>query len=392
MIAHVLMLPRCPTAKKVKAFVVQIDEILEDFKEEVQLAFHTDFKQLGQVILRGDLGAGIKFRAKCLFVPFARNERFYGRLKELEYLQENLTPSAKSQRLCVIHGIGGQGKTQLALEFAYRSQMVYSHIFWIRAQDGLNLEKSFEGAFDRLFVTQDDTKAQVKVQELQHWLRDSKCGLEFARMTLSDHEDRGWLLIFDNVDYGPNLDQYWPNCSHGSIILTTQESGLVHRTRSSLLLESFDPEEGSQLLIKQLKPRNPTHEALNAGKKLSYKVGGLPLTLVRLAGHIEESQSSVAKILDEFRTAKISYAAKIVFEEKPNSTTFQYERPLKMAFGMAMSKLPDVAVEALNVMAMVSPDAIPERMFFKDQSNYPTDSLRYAKLRSCEVVSNEYQV
>jgi hypothetical protein len=110
-------------------------------------------------------------------VPWSRNDKFYGRASELNELRENLSPSDAAQRSCVLHGMAGIGKSQTALEFAYRSTDIFSHIFWVPAQDETMLAEAMGKICQRLGL--DDRAAQPvdlarQVESALAWLCQSK--------------------------------------------------------------------------------------------------------------------------------------------------------------------------------------------------------------------------
>ena len=112
-------------------------------------------------------------------IPFPRNPKFQARDSVLRDLHENLKPIrlplALQQRSCVIHGMGGIGKTQLALEYTYRYRDSYAYIFWIRSETGPEIADSF-GAIAREFMPAAAGRDQKRDVELvREWLVRSKC-------------------------------------------------------------------------------------------------------------------------------------------------------------------------------------------------------------------------
>lgn len=78
-------------------------------------------------------------------VDFLQNPFFGGRDGELEKIH-SLLADAKRRKfpgLCTIHGMGGLGKTQVALEYAYRYRHDYKHILWLPAEHGPSLAQRF---------------------------------------------------------------------------------------------------------------------------------------------------------------------------------------------------------------------------------------------------------
>jgi hypothetical protein len=80
-------------------------------------------------------------------VPFSRNDFFVGRERELLQMHGILTynyPNGDQRRnVCVIHSMGGVGKTQLAREYVARYRSVYAYIFWLAAERGPGLAQNF---------------------------------------------------------------------------------------------------------------------------------------------------------------------------------------------------------------------------------------------------------
>jgi hypothetical protein len=93
----------------------------------------------------------ISRKSRVDLTPFHRNKDFLGREKELEGVTEGL---AKSYGRVCITGMGGMGKTQLALEYVYRHKREYGQILWVDA-DGGNLKSSYIGLARHLGVSLD---------------------------------------------------------------------------------------------------------------------------------------------------------------------------------------------------------------------------------------------
>ena len=78
-------------------------------------------------------------------LPFVRNPAFYARQTELHQLVKYLRPGEISEGLLIagLHGIGGTGKTQIALEYAYRNKNRYDAILWVAAETAVKLARSY---------------------------------------------------------------------------------------------------------------------------------------------------------------------------------------------------------------------------------------------------------
>lgn len=105
-------------------------------------------------------------------------ERFVGREAVLALLHSELIPSfmesdisLRAQCSCVIHAIGGMGKTETILEYTYRYRQCYTHIFWLRAQIGATLLESFLEIVAKLDLDEKGTDPEKRVQAGLHWFQ-----------------------------------------------------------------------------------------------------------------------------------------------------------------------------------------------------------------------------
>jgi hypothetical protein len=140
--------------------------------------------------------------------------------------------TSRRRKVVVVHGLGGIGKTQLAVEFARKHQHQFSAVFWLDGSSEASLKQSFVAMTQRLprnkLVTEGAAllndaavEADVAVRECQRWL--------------SIQSNPHWLLLIDNVDrdhrdqgdsQAYNIQTYIPHADHGSILVTTRLSSL----------------------------------------------------------------------------------------------------------------------------------------------------------------------
>jgi hypothetical protein len=147
-------------------------------------------------------------------------------------LENALLPKHKQgqserQKVHVLRGLGGMGKTQLAVEFARRHHRRFSAVFWLDGRSEDSLKRSIASCAGRIPhgqipETSGSGDVDVTVKDAMDWL---------ARP-----DNTAWLLIFDNVDrayssqggdpQAYDVEQYFSGADHGSVLITTRLSRL----------------------------------------------------------------------------------------------------------------------------------------------------------------------
>ena len=181
---------------------VRIRKHIKTFEKEVESIHRQDVRSrnLGQIrnLSLQDTGSqphettGTSSRRTVSTISMFKNYAFTGRDMELDSLRRKLLPDSQSDSqtnvqvsgnpiCCVLHGIGGSGKTQTALEYTYRFREDYDAMFWLSAERDPELAASFALIALKLGLVEDDGKAdaggkhnQVKaIQEARSWLQHS---------------------------------------------------------------------------------------------------------------------------------------------------------------------------------------------------------------------------
>ena len=153
-------------------------------------------------------------------VPRQRVHKFFGREVELEKISAFFNCEVKEPRILILNALGGQGKSQIALEYCQRSRVAYQGIFWINSTSKSTTTQSLVSVAREL----DDSAVEA--------LDDDNAKVKFALHTLEQWHDR-WLLVFDNYDDPitfSDIKQYTPR----GISLTevmSQDANFLSRQR-----------------------------------------------------------------------------------------------------------------------------------------------------------------
>lgn len=287
-------------------------------------------------------------------VPYQRNHYFTGRKDLLERLHDSLgkanAGAIAPQALC---GLGGIGKTQTVLEYAYRFGDEYQAVFWVKADCRENLFPDVLSIAEALDLP--ERKAQHRaatVAAINRWLR----------------EQEGWLLIFDNADDLALAREFIPSGYRGHILLTTraQSTGrLAHRIE----VENMSPETGALFLLRRagmLDPDAPLdgvpEEVLDLACELVRQLGGLPLALDQAAAYMEESPYSLAGYL------RLYHKERLALLKRRGGLIEDHPAPVATTWSISFEEVEHVdptAADLLRLCAFLDPDAIPEELLRK---------------------------
>ncbi|KAL1843253.1 hypothetical protein VTJ49DRAFT_2584 [Mycothermus thermophilus] len=290
-----------------------------------------------------------------------RNPNFFGRQDVLASLDQCLLPPrdpvpssrAGRTRVALLRGIGGLGKTETAVEYAYSRRAEFDAIFLVRAEDKSKLESDLA----RIAV-------QLGIQDPQHpddeainrelalkWLTkpfkvDYKGGQAVEAPAL-------WLVIFDNANEPDiHVPAYREIASSGSILITSRNPLMKTsflRGTTEVQLQCFTTEEASDYL------RANTDLTADEARQLGYRLGGLPLALVQMAPIIRHRFLSYKMFMAWYDDA-----------EEGRDVHGMVVQPLRepdrgsLSTVWAIDKLSEPARALLEISAFFHHDSIPE--------------------------------
>jgi hypothetical protein len=159
------------------------------------------------------------------------------------------------QKTFLIHGLGGMGKTQLAVAFARTHHEKFSAVFWLDGSSVDRLRQSFMTAASQ--IPQEELKADVK-ENLQAERIDADVVVRGVLRWLSLLSNKHWLLIIDNVDrdwnttdndpLAYNVREHFPQGDHGSILITSRLAGAARLFEAELQVDRVDDVQARSML------------------------------------------------------------------------------------------------------------------------------------------------
>lgn len=286
-------------------------------------------------------------------VPYLRNRYFTGRESTLTTLHKILNARVTGSFIVyiAISGLGGVGKTQCAVEYAYRYRSEYSAVLWVQADSQKSLVSDFVKLAGLLNLPEKDES-------------DSGQIIAAVKLWLQTHPH--WLLILDNADDLEMVYEFLPMLGEGHILLTTRSQATGPSIKGVELIK-MQREEGLLFLLRRAKlideetalaDVSPTD--LQQAEAITQLLDGLPLALDQVGAYIEENRCSLSDYLELYH---LRGAALL----KRRGTFGKHDYPHSVATTWSLSferveQSGTLAADLLRLCAFLHPDTIPETM------------------------------
>ena len=274
----------------------------------------------------------------------ARNPGFTGRDVLLVTVRERLLAGDKAV-VEAFQGMGGVGKTQLAIEYAYRFAGAYDLAWWVDAEQA------------ELIVD------QVAALGAVLGCVQAGAGVEVVRTAvLGELRERGrWLLVFDNAENPADIAGWLPG-SGGHVLITSRERTWVE-VAAPVEVDVLARDESVTLLQHRV-----AGLSVADADRLADHLGDLPLAIAQAAGFMAETGMRAAQYLDLLRTN----AGKLLDQAIPGS----YPRSLAAATRLIADRLDGedpAAAQLASVCAFLAPEPVPEDLFVGVPGDLPDE-------------------
>lgn len=280
----------------------------------------------------------------CYMIPHGLNKKFYGRSTEINTIRRILNPEGSdSLQAIAIYGLGGVGKTQLALHYANTFMRLYDVVAWISAETQIKLTQSLSDLTFRLGLHQEkeDRNAYNSIQKVRDWLNVS---------------GKTFLLVFDNVENIELLDQIWPAGDRGSLILTTRSLTVASkRTMNVMKLKCFEGEDMYEMIYSLSDYRLMSEKDKAAAEEVCRLLDGLPLAAVQIGEFIRDRGCSYEELLKMYRKS-----AKKIFSRL--EAPVGYNHTLDTVWEISIGKLSQEARTLHSILSFFDPDGIQEHL------------------------------
>ncbi|CAN9239159.1 unnamed protein product [Alternaria alternata] len=301
------------------------------------------------------------------YIPFLKNRHFVGRRDELAKLRQRLLVEQECRKTSIV-GLGGMGKTQVALQFACEvkeAQPEWS-IFWVPAVSMESFEQACAEIVQALHIPQSADKEDAK---------------ELVKQYLSSSQARRWLLVVDNAD-DPNIlfgseqlrgiVDYLPESEGGVTVYTTRTLEVaVSLTRGDVLeLGAMDRGDAIDFLSKSLvKKELLSNQAMT--DKLLDELTCLPLAIAQAAAYLNRNRMPVAKYLQLLRGTEQDLVRLLSREFRDDTRYKQSANAVATTWVVSFSQIREHDAAAADLLAFISCvewKAIPRSLLPEAQS------------------------
>jgi tetratricopeptide (TPR) repeat protein len=254
------------------------------------------------------------------YLPFSQNNNFIGRTDEIGALEQRLFVNQDCKKIAVV-GLGGVGKTQVALQFAY--SVLEKHpdvsVFWIHA---LSLE-TYEQACREVASVLELVGAEDRNEDAK----------ELVQRHLSADRAGRWMLVVDNADdmnilEGPDGEKgildYLPESKSGLTVFTTRDKLTAHALASNSIVdvEKLDFAAASDLFKKMLTRKDLVYNETLIDELLR-ELDRLPLAITQAAAYVNCNAISAEEYLGLLRSTERDLIF-IMSKEMRDSTRYKH--------------------------------------------------------------------
>lgn len=330
-----------------------------------------------------------------LMGPHTRESEFTGRDEVLKAIDSILLPlttpspiegtARASLRSYALHGSGGAGKTQIALQYAYSRLSLFPAIFWVQADEASKIADGYNHIALKLNLVsgREAHDSVICRSKLMEWL-----SLPFEDEVISTGIETPpgamvvpWLLILDNANKPELLRDYWPVGGKGSVLVTSKDPNVDSYLccEIGLRLPALGENEAASLLCRLAKVEEGD-EARSESMKVVRRLGCLPLAVKIVAAYIRQNHLTFREFVVQYESeeATMTEVHRMGMIKLP-------ERPIgNLSAAWAMEQLSSLALGLLELLSIWDPDRIPELLIQHEHVpiGFPSSQTQYTAARN----------
>ncbi|OBT39371.1 hypothetical protein VE00_10239 [Pseudogymnoascus sp. WSF 3629] len=322
-----------------------------------------------------------------IVIPFSRDTDFVERGVLLDQINQKC--AVLGSRIALV-GLGGVGKSQLAIEYAYRTRdrSPETWVFWVHASNAARFEQSFRDIANCIKLSgRQNPKANI-FQLVRDWLCNDRKG--------------EWVLILDNVDDASFLVEaqsalqdgqtngidsgslqplvsYLPHCPNGSILITTRSRNTALKLveqRNTIAVGPMSKRDALTLFENKLRG----HDGCDDTTELAAELEFMPLAIVQAATYVcqRAPRYSVREYLQDFRKSCRKRTSLLNYEGEQLRRDREAKNSIMITWQISFNHIREIrpsASDLLSLMSFFDRQGIPEALLQSrsDQRNLQQD-------------------
>ncbi|KAL8926612.1 MAG: hypothetical protein Q9172_001711 [Xanthocarpia lactea] len=281
----------------------------------------------------------------CTIFPSFRTSRFFDRTDTFQKIKEHFSQvdADQSFRSLALYGLGGVGKSSVALRYAETKlrEGELDAMFWVQSEKLVNIRQSFT-----------DIALRLKLPGAKPEEHDDNLALVLNYL---QHTQSRWLLVYDNAESVDLILPYWPAATRGQALITTRNPSFAFGLADGgLEVKSWDAQTGCKFLLHLLSTDIGTQLAAGESQsatELSHKLSGHALAISHMAGLIHERAWSISEFVE-------------IYNQQPEKMHgISGNGAINALWDLSFRSLDKKGSTIMGVLCFVAPDSIPEALF-----------------------------
>jgi tetratricopeptide (TPR) repeat protein len=299
-------------------------------------------------------------------IPYRRSVFFTDRDEILSTIVSSFSAAQASQPIVLaLKGLGGMGKTEVALAYSYLHASAYQVILWLDASSRDHLSMDVRAQADKLSLPEEERTDESRLFDaFKRWLQE--------------HEN--WLLVLDQIDDMTLVNLVVPLQGRGHVLLTTRMQATGAHV-SPISIEQMASKESitfflhrAGLLPKEAALVQAAPAAVQDANTLVQEMDGLPLALDQAGAYLQETGCGLATYLTLYRrqrTALLGQRGRFA-DSHPDSVMITF----RLTFEQVTQKRAE-NLDLLRLLAFLYPDSIPDQLLLQGapELNGPLQAL-----------------
>ena len=336
--------------------------------------------------------------ASVFTVPFTRDTNFLGRQSTID----KITKKFETQRVVPLAGLGGIGKSQIAIEYSYifKENNPDAHVFWVYAGNAARFEHDYQTIARKLAVAGWDDEKVDTLELVHEWLNDDQNGKYLLILDNADDASMFFRMKPDgrefsnerefNTSSNKTLARYLPTHGLGRILITTRDKRVGERlsSRERSIEVGFMSQSESVELLRSKIVEDDWDES--DGMRLVKELAHLPLAITQAAAFISENCITVSEYLDTLSSGKDDLEELLSEHLEDTRRDLDTEnsviRTWKLSFDQISRTMPRAA-EMLSLLAVLDLQGASTTLLRRDKESLTSFRTALGALQAFSLVN-----